>query len=380
DRYPWELPLGFSEEFGAPLGEKPRGLAFELEYPQEMATVYAAEDGYLITARGNPLGNVVRRGSRVILHSATGAELEVPVLKEMEKNDAWVSPGARVAMAEVSKHMDKMECYACHANWAPQCYGCHITVDFSGDKGKTDWIAAGKQHYPDGSTAESEIGARGPTTPGEASESRGYLRWEEPILGINGEGRVTPLMPGCQVVTTVIGRDGQTLAHNRIWRTGDGLRGLDMSPVQPHTMDKKARECESCHSSDKALGYGIDGGRYLQGYQESRRVDLADADGNVLSQKSEVQLWSIPDLPMDWSQIVTREGLQLQTVGSHWELSRPLNDEERRAMERTGACLGCHREMTNDALWQKVSHPATLSDTEHTEHMNTLLREAADLK
>ena len=33
-----------------------------------------------------------------------------------------------------------MECYACHADWAPQCYGCHITVDYSEGKTDIDWI------------------------------------------------------------------------------------------------------------------------------------------------------------------------------------------------------------------------------------------------
>ena len=40
-------------------------------------------------------------------------------------------PERPVAMGSVGKHMESMECYACHADWAPQCYGCHITVDYS---------------------------------------------------------------------------------------------------------------------------------------------------------------------------------------------------------------------------------------------------------
>ena len=39
-------------------------------------------------------------------------------------------------MSSVAGHMDSMECYAFHADWAPQFFGCHITVDYS--KGKTD--------------------------------------------------------------------------------------------------------------------------------------------------------------------------------------------------------------------------------------------------
>ncbi len=55
--------------------------------------------------------------------------------------------------------------------------------------------------------------------PGKVSETRSYLRWEEPPLAINGEGRVTPVIPGCQVSATVIGEDGQTILKNHIFRT-----------------------------------------------------------------------------------------------------------------------------------------------------------------
>ena len=33
--------------------------------------------------------------------------------------------------------------------------------------------------------------------PGKIKEGRTYIRWEDPILGINGEGRVSPVIPGC---------------------------------------------------------------------------------------------------------------------------------------------------------------------------------------
>jgi hypothetical protein len=94
-----------------------------------------------------------------------------------------------------------MGCSACHAAWAPQCYGDHIKVDFSKKQEQTDWVASGNAQPPI-------------TTPGFVTAQNSYLRWEDPILGINGEGRISPLMPGCQVAYTVIARDGRVLAHN----------------------------------------------------------------------------------------------------------------------------------------------------------------------
>ena len=40
-------------------------------------------------------------------------------------------------------------------------------------------------------------------------ESRSYLRWETPALGINSEGKVSPFVPGCQVIFTRIGEAGK---------------------------------------------------------------------------------------------------------------------------------------------------------------------------
>jgi len=66
-----------------------------------------------------------------------------------------------------------------------------------------DWIASGTTHYPDGSTLESRKNVKVKKQAGKASEGRTYLRWENPVLGINGEGRVTPIIPGYQQITTV---------------------------------------------------------------------------------------------------------------------------------------------------------------------------------
>jgi len=229
---------------------------------------------------------VVKKGDQVIMHSATGADFVVPLLKDINLKKAWRSPDAEVAMASVKKHVDNLECYACHATWVPQCYGCHVKVDYSGGKSDTDWVAGGSQRDESGQTAESPLGTHGPKSPGKASESRSYLRWEDPILGINGEGRVTPLMPGCQVVYTVIDREGKTIAHNVIARSPDEAKqigqsfiplAIDVAPAQPHSVQTQARSCESCHNNPKALGYGINKNIFQTRYAEDIVEDLIDA-------------------------------------------------------------------------------------------------------
>jgi hypothetical protein len=194
--------MGFSEELKEQLAGAARGLANQpLMETASFATAYEKKDGYLKTTRGNPFGNVVKDGDKVVMHSATGNDFEVPLLKKLADTDTWKSPDAMVAMSNVVKHQESLECYACHASWVPQCYGCHVQVNYGPDEeGKpymdTDWLAGGSERTPDGQTAESPLGTHGKKSPGKVFEKRSYLRWEEPVLGINGEGRVTPLMPG----------------------------------------------------------------------------------------------------------------------------------------------------------------------------------------
>ncbi len=383
-KFPWELKLGYGEKnLAVGASNKPRGLAKILPDFMKKGMVYNPEGGYLLSTRGNPLGNVVRvKGSNeVIVHLASGKDLKAPVLKTKHITKTFSSKNAEVAMDIVGAHMDKMECYACHSDWAPQCYGCHVKVDYRKGKTKIDWIASGSTHFKNGETSESVLGTKGKKQIGKASETRSYLRWEDPILGINGEGLVTPIIPGCQVTYTVIGPDGKTLILNKQARVHDNghiVNAIDMSPVQPHTTGKKARTCESCHSSSKALGYGIENGQFMTDQNKNLKVDLQNlATGKFVSSHTTVQIEAIPGMNYDWSQVVTRDGKQLTNVGSHWPASRALDQDMRVKMERTGVCMGCHQNMTNKELWSKVNTtPGILTDKDHINKVNMLLHEA----
>jgi hypothetical protein len=389
-KYPWELPVGYGEEFGRKLNGAARGLAQEpLPETGGFATLYDKKDGYLVTARGNPFGNVVKDGKRVVLHSATGNDFEVPVLKQIGLDQTWKSQDAMVAMNAVAKHNENLECYACHASWVPQCYGCHVKMDYSKDKkGKpyqdTDWVASGTKRGEDGQTAESRLGSGGIKSQGKAFETRSYLRWEDPVLGINGEGRVTPLMPGCQVIWTVVDREGKTIAHNKIARSPDEAKAagqshvplaIDMAPVQPHSAQRKARTCESCHNNPKSMGYGIGGGLFMTRNAEDVIEDLIDQKtGKPIPSRYKIQISKIDGLNIDLSTIIDKDGNQVQTVGTHWPLSRALPKEKRDAMLRTGLCMGCHREMNQEKLWASVATPGALNDQQHIELMNKMFQ------
>lgn len=377
-QFPWDLPLGRGEEHAKKLDPTPRGMTKELPDYMKDATVYPAEDGYLLTTRGNPLGNVVKRGKEVWLHSASGKDFRVPVLKQIDLDGTYKSTMAKVAMGNIAKHQETMECYACHADWAPQCYGCHVTMDYSkGKDGKpkmdTDWLKNAAATDPKtGLTPDHPIGTNGLKSAGIAYETRSYLRWETPTLGINGEGRVSPMMPGCQVISTVIDADGKTVAENVINMTPEG-KGLDHSAVQPHTAGRQARPCESCHDNEKAMGYGIEGGRFMLGYEKGYVVDLMDDEGNPIPAKATVQIPAIPQLDHDLSAIIDHDGKQLVSVGSHWPLTGPLPEAMRNSVAKAGVCQACHEERFNPEFWAKVSEPGTYDNADHQDMVKMAL-------
>ncbi len=153
-----------------------------------------------------------------------------------------------------------------------------------------------------------------------------------------------------------------------------------MAPVQPHSAQRKARTCESCHNNPKALGYGIAGGVFQTRYTEDMVEDLIDQKtGKPIPGRYWIQISKIEALDFDWSTII-KDGQQVQTVGTHWPLSRALPKETRDAMERTGLCMGCHREMSNEELWGKVSTAGRLNDAQHIELMNKMFKAYAELQ
>jgi len=361
--YPWELPIGYMDEFEeSPKTGAPRGVAQDLPAYLKQGTNYPKEDGFLRTARGNPFPEIVRRGNKVVLHSVSGKDFLLEPLK-LKREQGTLSAEAQVAMCQVGKHMDRMECYACHATWVPQCYGCHLKLDFSSGKKSFDWVAAGHTHQQQEHEADRGEKTYDTYMPGQTSEQRSYMRWEDPPLGVSGEGRVTPVTPGCQPSITLIGADGETLQLNHIYRTPPGTEGggaegqlaLDMSPGQPHTIGR-ARSCESCHASEKALGYGINGGRLTRPWDEPIPIELMTADKRILPSQYQNQIEGIPGLENDWSRFVTEDGKQLMTVGHHWSGSRPLNNAERANMDRRGVCMSCHQEIPEESLAVSLLH------------------------
>jgi hypothetical protein len=341
--------LGYSDEYSTEeaSGDE-RGVAEDMPEYLKKGKVYDPQDGYLLSSRGNTLTNVVRTGDSVLVHLASGKDIALKPLKKLTDEDRLGDEG-RVAMAQVRKHQERMECYTCHATWAPQCYGCHVKIDYSEGRQHPDWLAAASDHDKNGMTGGARGDLKKYMIDGQVTETRSYLRWEDPPLSQNGEGRISPTIPGCQTTVTVIGKDGKAVLQNHIFKIPnvegagkEGQLGIDMAPVHPHTVQKEARHCESCHANDAALGYGIGGGKYLVDPSQDFMVDLMTADKELLPENVTMQKPGIKNLKMDWSRFVDEEGNQLQTVGHHFKLSGPLDAATRAKLDRRGVCLSCH--------------------------------------
>ena len=147
----------------------------------------------------------------------------------------------------------RLECSACHSQWAPQCFGCHMKYDEDGEQ----W-----DHI------ERKV------TPGRWSDRRWDVRNALPPLGVNADGRIEAFVPGMVM----------TVAHPS-WEKDKFVRLF--APLSPHTTGQ-SRSCESCHRSSEALGLGrgdlelIDGELYFTPANDSLRDGLpADAWTNI---------------------------------------------------------------------------------------------------
>jgi len=186
------------------------------DWPPELASMKKqvpfaanAETRFLTTAKnGTPLWQIEVRADGALLHSKiTNQQLRVPHLNTD-------TPGH-------DPQHERLSCAACHSQWAPQCFGCHMDYDPDGEQ----W-----DHI------EQAI------TPGRWSDNRWHVRNALPALGVNDRNEIEPFVPGMIM----------TVAHPAL----PGPKFVrQFAPLSPHTTGA-ARSCASCHRSSVALGLG----------------------------------------------------------------------------------------------------------------------------
>ena len=296
----------------------------------------------LIDERGEKLINVDRVGPDIVLTGKyDGDNRFIPDVNRLAKNDVLPISMSIPAHLKDIEQRNRLECYACHARYAPQCYGCHMVQD-DRKTAPVDWVSG---------IGENEKSV--PTSPGVWSGALTYVRWESPVLGLNARGRVAPYEVGCQIVYTHIDKEGKTKELNKVFTTAAGYSGLAQNPVQPHSISREARACEDCHNNPKALGLG----------------------SGILDPKT--QGWSFT---YTLDKIVDEMGMQIQD-NAH-EGARPFNKEEMDRTNRLNVCLGCHQNMPDEKLWKIVTDINGFAKTNelHKEILNRVFRKGATRK
>jgi hypothetical protein len=238
----------------------------------------------------------------------------VPDIQRLATADQLPVAMAIPAHLKEQKDRLRLECYACHARQAPQCYGCHMVRD-DRKEAPVDWNVG----IGEGQKAQKAQGAWSVNLPS-------YVRVESPTLGVNHRGRVAPHEVGCQPFYTYIDGEGKTRERNKTFKTGAGLSSLAHNAVNPHATTRQARECEDCHNNPKALGLG----------------------NGILDPVA--QGWQI-DFALD--RIVDELGRPIQD-NSH-EGARPFNKAELDRIDRVNVCISCHQNMTDAVLWKTVT-------------------------
>jgi len=133
-------------------------------------------------------------------------------------------PDKRVVEHRISAHLERLECYACHAAWAPQEYGTFF-LRFRGPQLKEDFDLL----------------------PGPSPDylRSAYLKTQDaPPLGVNARGKVSPIRP--QFIAYY--SDIQSARNNG---PENILLAAEWRAFFPHTVQRGSVTCEGCHDNPR---------------------------------------------------------------------------------------------------------------------------------
>ena len=190
---------------------------------------------------GRPLGNVERRGDGSVLLTSKVDGLEHVTTQSRDLVDPASERYNERAHAAMTGHHVKveggLECYTCHASWMPNCFGCHF---------ERDERVEGRNLL----TGESELGEA-------RTANKVFASFKHFAMGLNAAGKFAPYIVGCQPIADVTAADGTKKLDFVMPRTSNGLSGLALNPVNPHTTRAaNTRSCAECHRSPASLGLG----------------------------------------------------------------------------------------------------------------------------
>ena len=269
-----------------------RNYSVKMEYGMDM----------VLTSKGSKYSNVFYDKGKYFL--ATKRKGEILEIKTITGSDEHTIVGH-----------EKLECYTCHSQAVPQCYGCHTTYDER--KQMNDLI---KLEKTDGLFTETED-----------------IRTLYPYpLAINQRGKISPVTPGCQTFLTVIDKDGNKVLDEFVPQYR-GTKQFKFAPFYSHNTGKTAVGCSECHGNLYFAGFG-------QGL-----VSVLDK-----SIKSAI-LCDTCDKPLD-AFYYMRNGQLSSTSDIVREKSRPLNSKELKSLFKANQCIVCHDKGDKKIYGSKIDY------------------------
>ena len=222
-----------------------------------------AGDTILLNSGNAPLTHIRKDKNKWILYSrVTGKKHVIPLL--MEKKP--------VVAHTVARHMEVVECHACHARWSSGEWGMHVIREESLDLPKwkewnvsdptlqgmlwnKDQVNTGMIDWLSAKWMGNKIS--GNTVPGFFLNLLAEKDWNTMILGKNQRGKYSIMKPRYQYFLTNFSENSEsTLENTEVPITSNGGPGLILLPHTPHTIRTTVRPCESCHDSEITLGLG----------------------------------------------------------------------------------------------------------------------------
>jgi len=285
-----------------------------------------AGDTVLLNSSSSPMMHTKQEKDQWILYSkVTGNKHTIPLLKNIKPSIAH----------QVPKHMDEMECSACHARWSAGEWGMHLIREktFAPQKWK-DWNLTdpdlantlsgnetGQQGMINWLSAKSLPGSiDGDRLPGFWWSVFAETGWSDLIMGKNDRGKYSILKPRYQYfITDQTSPMGIPTKRAEPPLTLDGGAGLIWTTYSPHTIRKTVRSCESCHQNKLSAGLGDPLRQSIQ--NTTSFFDELRFNNQVLPQ-------------FQLKQGVTQNGEPLQTPFPIGEI-RFLNEDEILALQET---------------------------------------------
>ena len=270
-------------------------------------------DWMAVSERNRKMTNVkVQEGHMVAIGKQTGKIHEIPLVKNLL--DAHSIP----------QHQSRLECSACHARWVVRCPGCHQSI-----------------------------------TGGQGSFQTPVLEFHsldigEPSLMIGPRGKVAPMLTQPERRLTVLDEKGNPIPvlgrmgteRGRYWQWAftnpHGTSGSNLAyALNPHSIQKQARSCTSCHLSTKTLGLGE--GDLKIGKNSTGKNDFVDPLNRS-------------DIMMKASQFEPQAKVSMRgepLAGTHQPIARTFNQKEINRILKIGNCIPCH-DSYGDPIYQDI--------------------------